>query len=75
MPNGTNNTTPVPAHKQIRLARRALELSQLEVAIHAGISQSQYSLFEQGYVKLSGDIVRAIQAFLKATQQVGQPRA
>ena len=70
-----NNTTPGPLHKQIRLARRALELSQLEVAHHTGISQSQYSLFEQGYVNLSVDVVRTIQAFLDAVKQREQPYA
>jgi transcriptional regulator with XRE-family HTH domain len=47
------------------MARRALELSQLEVALHVGISQSQFSLFEQGYVKLSADLVGAIQHYLR----------
>ena len=68
-----NSTTPTPLHKQIRLARRTLELSQLEVAHNVGISQSQYSLFEQGYVKLSVDVIHTIQAFLDAVQQRGLP--
>ena len=71
MPHACNTTTPESIHKQIRLARRALELSQLEVALHIGISQSQYSLYEQGYVKLTADTVQAIQAFLDAARQPG----
>ena len=55
-----NNMTSEPLHKQIRLARRALELSQLEIALHIGISQSQYSLFEHGHAHLEPEVIEAI---------------
>jgi len=58
-------TPLVLEHKRIRALRRQLELSQLEVALHAGISQSQYSLFEQGYARLGPDVLQLIQLFLK----------
>ena len=60
MPHACNTTTPESIHKQIRLARRALELSQLEVALHIGISQSQYSLFEHGHAHLEPEVIEAI---------------
>ena len=55
-------TVALPQHKRIRARRRQLEVSQLEVALHAGISQSQYSLFEQGYVRLPLKILQEIEA-------------
>ena len=60
----TQFNTYLPLHKQVRALRRQVEHTQLEVATRAGISQSQYSLFEQGYVKLSSDVVQQILAFL-----------
>jgi transcriptional regulator with XRE-family HTH domain len=54
----------LPKHKRIRALRRQLEVSQLEVALHAGISQSQYSLFEQGYVRLPPEIIQGIEELL-----------
>ena len=40
-------------HKRIRALRREREISQLEIALQLGISQAQFSLFEQGHVDLS----------------------
>lgn len=48
-----NQQLPKPLlPKYIRSLRRERELTQLEVAQYLGISQSQYSLFEQGHVVL-----------------------
>jgi transcriptional regulator with XRE-family HTH domain len=52
MLNELYSTTTEPPHRRIRITRRALELSQLQVALHAGISQSQFSLFEHGHAHL-----------------------
>ena len=78
MPHASNTMTSEPIHKQIRLARRALELSQLEVALHIGISQSQYSLFEHGHARLEPEAIDAIRMMLgmlktcaKGTQHEG----
>ena len=54
-----------PLHKRIRLARRALELSQLEVALHIGVSQSQYSLFEKGHAQIAPEQIDRILGYLK----------
>lgn len=40
-------------HKRVRALRRECEISQLQIALHLGISQAQFSLFEQGHVTLS----------------------
>jgi transcriptional regulator with XRE-family HTH domain len=64
MQHASNTTTSESIHKQIRLARRALELSQLEVALHIGISQSQYSLFEKGHVNLTSELIDRITSYL-----------
>lgn len=53
-------------NKRIRARRRQLELSQLDVALHVGVSQSQYSLFEQGYVHLPPEIIQEIDELLSA---------
>ena len=50
--------------KRIRATRRQLELSQLEVAQHIGISQSQYSLFENGHAKLSAELIERVRNYL-----------
>jgi DNA-binding transcriptional regulator YiaG len=52
MLNELYSTTTEPLHRRIRITRRALELSQLELALHIGVSQSQFSLFEHGYLGL-----------------------
>ena len=64
MTDETANKGPYDLCKRIRATRRQLELSQLEVALHIGISQSQYSLFEQGYVHLAPDVLQRIWGFL-----------
>ena len=57
-------TGTLPQHRRIRALRRQLEVSQLEVAQNAGISQSQYSLYEQGYVRLPLEVIQEIEALL-----------
>ena len=57
-------TWALPQHRRIRALRRQLEVSQLEVAQNAGISQSQYSLYEQGYVRLPLEVIQEIEALL-----------
>jgi transcriptional regulator with XRE-family HTH domain len=52
MQNGLYGTTTEPLYRRIRVTRRALELSQLELALHIGVSQSQFSLFEHGHAHL-----------------------
>jgi len=41
-----------------------LEISQLEVALRVGISQSQYSLFEHGHAQLDSNTIGEINEFL-----------
>lgn len=60
----TTQPESFPKNKRIRAFRRQLELSQLDVALNVGISQSQYSLFEQGYVRLPSEKVQAIDELL-----------
>jgi DNA-binding XRE family transcriptional regulator len=62
--SSVTRTGALPQHRRIRALRRQLEVSQLEVAQYAGISQSQYSLFEQGYVRLPLEIIQEIEALL-----------
>ena len=50
-----------PAHSR---TTTPAEVSQLEVAQNAGISQSQYSLYEQGYVRLPLEVIQEIEALL-----------
>jgi transcriptional regulator with XRE-family HTH domain len=66
MINETVNTEATSLCKRIRATRRLLELSQLEVALYSGVSQSQYSLFEQGYVRLPSEIIQEIDKLLNA---------
>jgi len=66
MENTVNSQSmPAPEHKRIRALRRQLELTQLDVAIHTGVSQSQLSLFEQGYIRLAPGLIQRIWGFLK----------
>lgn len=62
----TAQSESFPNNKRIRVLRRQLELSQLDVALHVGISQSQYSLFEQGYVRFSPEIIQEIDELLNS---------
>ena len=62
----TTQSESSPKNKRIRILRRQLELSQLDVALHVSISQSQYSLFEQGYVRLPPEIIQEIDELLNA---------
>jgi transcriptional regulator with XRE-family HTH domain len=51
-------------HKLIRALRREQEISQLELALQLGISQAQFSLFEQGHADLSEKQLRQIYKIL-----------
>jgi len=64
--NSTTQPESFPNNKRIRARRRQLELSQLDVALDVGISQSQYSLFEHGYVHLPPEIIQEIDELLTA---------
>lgn len=60
-----NHTPPKPLiHRSIRALRREREISQLEVAKKLRISQSQYSLFEQGYIELPEALLRRLYRLL-----------
>lgn len=63
----TTNSGSSPKNKRIRAFRRQLELSQMDVALSVGMSQSQYSLFEQGYVRLPPEIIQEIEELLATT--------
>jgi transcriptional regulator with XRE-family HTH domain len=67
--------TSDPLHKRIRLARRALELSQLEVALYAGVSQSQFSLFEHGHARLEPHALDQILEMLGMNSKVSKAGA
>ena len=55
-----NQQSPESPHKRIRALRRQREVSQLDVARELGISQSQYSLYELGYIELPEKLLRRL---------------
>jgi transcriptional regulator with XRE-family HTH domain len=61
---GTKDPNLSALRKRLRAARRQLELSQLQVAIYAGISQSQLSLFEHGHAYLEPDVLDKVRDIL-----------
>ena len=63
------------ASRSIRARRRALEVSQLDVATAIGISQSQYSLIEQGYVLAHPTLITHVNQILDSYEAMNAENA